>query len=85
LHRYRRLLEARRRLALSGPVEWLPPDDAGALLGYRRGSTLVVANVSDRPVSFEPPPGRWEIAYRTDGAERPLLAARSAAILSERA
>jgi alpha-glucosidase len=84
LHRYRRLLGVRRRLAVRGPVEWLPLDEAGAVLGYRRGSTMVVANVSDEPVHFDPPSGEWEIAYLTDGEERQLLPARSAAILTER-
>jgi len=84
LHRYRRLLEVRRRLGVSGPVEWLPSDEASALLGYRRGSTMVVANVSDQPVHFDPPAGSWEVTYLTNVAEDQLLAPRSAAIMSER-
>jgi alpha-glucosidase len=84
LHRYRRLLEVRRRLAVSGPIEWLPHDEAGAVLGYRRGTTMLLANLSDEPVRVDLPSGEWEIAYLTNGAERQLLPARSAAILTER-
>jgi hypothetical protein len=35
-------------------------------------------------VRVDLPSGEWEIAYLTNGAERQLLPARSAAILTER-
>jgi alpha-glucosidase len=55
LHRFRALILWRNASAtrLDGPVEWLPPD--GAVVGYRRGEFLVVANCGAAPAQVAIP------------------------------
>lgn len=64
LHRYRRLLSTRRQLIekMDGPPEWL--DLGPAVVAYRRGEILVVANLSDDPLTTDETQG-LTVAYDT--------------------
>lgn len=64
LHRYRSLLDTRRRLSPNGTVVWL--DGGGEVVAYRRDQMCVVANLGDDPATVEVP-GEWVVVYDTNG------------------
>jgi len=65
LHRHRRLLALRHASddLRAAPLAWLVEE--GPVIAYRRGGTLVVANVGDDRTDVALPPGRWEVAFAT--------------------
>jgi alpha-glucosidase len=68
LRTYRRLNRLRsERPDFQGvePVEWLP--ESADVIGYRRGSTVVVVNCSESQVSVPLPPGRWSTIFAATG------------------
>lgn len=65
LRRYRALVAVRREvgdLTADTPTRWL--DAPGeAVIAYRRGDALVVANTGDDPVAWPLPAGRWRVRF----------------------
>ncbi len=90
VHRYRSLLAARRRHPdlWQAPVEWIETHDP-RVAALRRGSTAVVANLSDHPASVRLHSPGWEPVFtsndgcyldRSDG-ESVSVPAESTAVL----
>lgn len=73
LHRVRELIAARRHrtdLHLDGPAaQWMEASDH--IVAYRRGATIVAANLSDQPAELHLPSPDWAVAYSTLGDGRP--------------
>lgn len=69
LHRFRRLLATRKRLASrrGAKVEWLPAPPGVALVIC--GQVLGISNLGDEPVEVELPPGEWRLEYTPEGRE----------------
>jgi len=63
LHRHRRLLDVRRRIAPHEGVIWT---GVGKVVAYRRGDHQVVAAVDDGPQAHDPGPGSWRTVFSTD-------------------
>ncbi len=67
LERHRRLLVLRREHPelWTEPLQWLDTD-AGLLMTYRRGDTIVTANLDEYPTTLPLPPGAWTVAFSSD-------------------
>ncbi|HWH32291.1 MAG TPA: alpha-amylase family glycosyl hydrolase [Egibacteraceae bacterium] len=62
LHRWRRLIEARRSFDLTNRhIQWILEE--GDVVAYRRGHTIVAANCGDAPGELPLPEGDWEVGF----------------------
>ena len=87
LHRYRSLLAVRRRHPdlWQAPVEWIETHDP-RVAALRRGSTAVVANLSDRRVRIRLDSPGWELVFTSgDGCSLDSSTGDSVSVSAESA
>ena len=76
LHLFRRLLDTRRATAADRrePVEWI--DAPGGVVAFRRGTVIVVSNLTDGEIHLDVDPSGWKVLFdssRSDGTAAPSL------------